>query len=188
MLCRCNICTSFPILRFTISPSPKGQIALSRAYVIPPYSPDANYPNLQTSRVTLRNTESGEETVLHLSKEQETDESLYKDKETGAELKVVDKLPLLEFLANSYKKFGCQLEFITNKSQVRDLCGGIVFARAVTFATYLLIAKDLSCWHTSSGARACAEVPSSQMGFFACKCACLQAASNPAKVNKARQH
>ena len=27
-------------------------------------------------------------------------------------------MPLLEWLANSYKKFGCQLEFVTNKSQV----------------------------------------------------------------------
>lgn len=69
----------------------------------------------------LRNTESGEETVLNLSKEQETDESHYKDNETGAELKVIEKMPLLEFLANSYKKFGCQLEFITNKSQVSRL-------------------------------------------------------------------
>ena len=28
-----------------------------------------------------------------------------------------EKLPLLEWLANNYKKFGCILEFITNKSQ-----------------------------------------------------------------------
>ncbi len=72
----------------------------------------------QTSRVTLRNSQTGEETVLNLSKEQEADESHYKEKETGAELEVIEKMPLLEFLANSYKKFGCQLEFITNKSQV----------------------------------------------------------------------
>ncbi len=26
-----------------------------------------------------------------------------------------DKLPLLEWLANNYKKFGCTLEFVTNK-------------------------------------------------------------------------
>lgn len=37
------------------------------------------------------------------------------DKETGAELEVQDKQPLLEWLANNYKKFGCTLEFITNK-------------------------------------------------------------------------
>ena len=49
---------------------------------------------------------------------QEADASLYKDKETGAELEVIERMPLLEWLANGYKKFGCQLEFITNKSQV----------------------------------------------------------------------
>jgi peptide chain release factor subunit 1 len=33
----------------------------------------------------------------------------------GAELEVQEKQPLLEWLANNYKKFGCALEFITNK-------------------------------------------------------------------------
>jgi peptide chain release factor subunit 1 len=69
--------------------------------------------------VTLRNSVSNEETTLMLSKEQEADASLYKDKETGAELEVIERQPLLEWLANNYKKFGCQLEFITNKSQAR---------------------------------------------------------------------
>lgn len=36
---------------------------------------------------------------------------------TGAELEVQEKLPLLEWLANNYKKFGCTLEFVTNRSQ-----------------------------------------------------------------------
>jgi peptide chain release factor subunit 1 len=39
------------------------------------------------------------------------------DKETGGELEVQEKQPLLEWLANNYKKFGCALEFVTNKSQ-----------------------------------------------------------------------
>jgi peptide chain release factor subunit 1 len=37
------------------------------------------------------------------------------DKETGGELEVQEKQPLLEWLANNYKKFGCALEFVTNK-------------------------------------------------------------------------
>lgn len=37
------------------------------------------------------------------------------DKESGGELEVQEKQPLLEWLANNYKKFGCALEFITNK-------------------------------------------------------------------------
>ncbi len=50
-----------------------------------------------------------------LTAEQAKDGSAFKDKETGAELEVQDKQPLLEWLANNYKKFGCQLEIITNK-------------------------------------------------------------------------
>jgi peptide chain release factor subunit 1 len=40
---------------------------------------------------------------------------LLQDKETGGELEVQEKQPLLEWLANNYKKFGCALEFVTNK-------------------------------------------------------------------------
>lgn len=39
----------------------------------------------------------------------------FKDKESGSDLEVQEKLPLLEWLANNYKKFGCTLEFVTNK-------------------------------------------------------------------------
>ena len=76
---------------------------------------------LQVSRITFRNSTTGEEVTKELSKEQESNETHYKDKETGAELEVIEKMPLLEWLANNYKKFGCQLEFVTNKSQVQ-LC------------------------------------------------------------------
>ena len=72
------------------------------------------------SRITFRNSVTSEEVTKELSKEQESNEVHYKDKETGAELEVIEKMPLLEWLANNYKKFGCQLEFVTNKSQVRS--------------------------------------------------------------------
>lgn len=41
----------------------------------------------------------------------------FKDKESGTDLEVQEKLALLEWLAANYKKFGCTLEFVTNKSQ-----------------------------------------------------------------------
>lgn len=46
--------------------------------------------------------------------------SSFRDAETQAELEVQEKLSLLEWFANEYKRFGCTLEFVTNKSQVRD--------------------------------------------------------------------
>ena len=75
------------------------------------------------SRITFRNSATGKEETKDLTKEQESNEVHYKDKETGAELEVIEKMPLLEWLANNYKKFGCQLEFVTNKSQVHSLPG-----------------------------------------------------------------
>jgi len=37
--------------------------------------------------------------------------------ENGIEVEVIEKISLLEWFANNYKKFGAVLEFITNKSQ-----------------------------------------------------------------------
>jgi peptide subunit release factor 1 (eRF1) len=45
------------------------------------------------------------------------DSSHFHDKETGVELEVEDKTLLLEWFANNFKRFGTQLEFITDRSQ-----------------------------------------------------------------------
>jgi len=36
---------------------------------------------------------------------------------TGQELEVVEKITLVEWFANNYKRFGTTLEFVTNRSQ-----------------------------------------------------------------------
>jgi hypothetical protein len=73
--------------------------------------------NLDTNRHVLKNAVTGEIVIKQLSKEQEVDQSNFRDAETQAELEVQDKLSLLEWFANEYKRFGCMLEFVTNKSQ-----------------------------------------------------------------------
>jgi peptide chain release factor subunit 1 len=76
------------------------------------------WENLDIQRLEVRNPSTGQDDiVLHLTPEQATNDEFFRDKETGAELEVTDKKPLLEWMAENYKKFGCQLEFVTNKSQ-----------------------------------------------------------------------
>ena len=72
---------------------------------------------VQVNRYELMNSTSGEKEVKVLTKDQQADAQHFKDKETGAELEVQETVALLEWLASSYKKFGCALEFVTNKSQ-----------------------------------------------------------------------
>lgn len=57
------------------------------------------------------------EVIVHMTKEQEKDRTLYTDKETGLEMEIVDRTPLLEWFADHYKDFGANLEFVTNRSQ-----------------------------------------------------------------------
>ena len=54
--------------------------------------------------------------MVNLSPEQEAEFS-FQDKETGVDLDKVESKPLLEWFAEEYKKFGCTLEFVTNRSQ-----------------------------------------------------------------------
>ncbi|KAG2319945.1 hypothetical protein Bca52824_013158 [Brassica carinata] len=75
------------------------------------------WENLDINRYELKNSTSGEIVVKHFGKDQETDQSNFHDAETNAELEVQEKMPLLEWFANEYKRFGCTLEFVTNKSQ-----------------------------------------------------------------------
>jgi len=74
------------------------------------------WENLEILRVQLKNPATGEEKVLHLNKGQDLD-AHYRDEKTGAELEVVESISFIEWLANNYKRFGAELEFITNRSQ-----------------------------------------------------------------------
>ncbi|XP_064119482.1 eukaryotic peptide chain release factor subunit 1 isoform X2 [Macrobrachium rosenbergii] len=75
------------------------------------------WENLDIVRYVLKNHQSGEETILHLTPEQEKDKTHFTDKATGVELELVESMPLLEWLANNYKSFGATLEIITDRSQ-----------------------------------------------------------------------
>eukprot|EP00199_Chlamydomonas_sp_CCMP681_P001051 CAMPEP_0119108590 /NCGR_PEP_ID=MMETSP1180-20130426/15250_1 /TAXON_ID=3052 ORGANISM="Chlamydomonas cf sp, Strain CCMP681" /NCGR_SAMPLE_ID=MMETSP1180 /ASSEMBLY_ACC=CAM_ASM_000741 /LENGTH=442 /DNA_ID=CAMNT_0007094219 /DNA_START=35 /DNA_END=1363 /DNA_ORIENTATION=- len=75
------------------------------------------WESLDCDRYELGNPATGKSEVKYLSAEQAKDTSHFKDKETNTDLEVQEKVALLEWLANNYKKFGCALEFVTNKSQ-----------------------------------------------------------------------
>ncbi|XP_039009563.1 eukaryotic peptide chain release factor subunit 1-2-like, partial [Hibiscus syriacus] len=75
------------------------------------------WENLDVNGYMLKHSITGEIIIKRLNKEQEADQSNFRDPETSAELEVQEKMPLLEWFANEYKRFGCSLEFVTNKSQ-----------------------------------------------------------------------
>ena len=75
------------------------------------------WENLPVNRITVKNTSTGEEKILHLTPEQETDESHFHDPDTRVQLEIVERVTLVEWLANSYRSFGANLEFITDRSQ-----------------------------------------------------------------------
>ncbi|KAL3641334.1 Ethylene-responsive transcription factor 13 [Castilleja foliolosa] len=79
------------------------------------------WENLDINRYVLKNSITNEIVIKHLTKEQEADQTNFRDPVTNAELEVQDKekdkILLLEWFANEYRRFGCTLEFVTNRSQ-----------------------------------------------------------------------
>ncbi|CAM8922035.1 unnamed protein product [Rhodiola kirilowii] len=75
------------------------------------------WENMDMNRYMLKHGTTGELIIKHLNREQEADQSNFRDPVTSAELEVQEKMPLLEWFANEYKRFGCTLELVTNKSQ-----------------------------------------------------------------------
>ena len=55
--------------------------------------------------------------VFPLYPSQESNDSHFRDPATGAMLEVVERMTLVEWLANNYKAFGATLEFVTDRSQ-----------------------------------------------------------------------
>ena len=74
------------------------------------------WDNLDIHRFVLRNNSTSEEKVLHLNKEQESQTSYFRDPISGTELETVEKESFVEWLANNYKNFGCNLVFVTDRS------------------------------------------------------------------------
>ncbi|GMH68209.1 hypothetical protein TrST_g5427 [Triparma strigata] len=74
------------------------------------------WENLEIMRYELRNSSTGATSEVHLNKEQEKNDAFFHDTETGVELEVVNKETLVEWMAEHYKDFGCNLEFITDRS------------------------------------------------------------------------
>lgn len=75
------------------------------------------WENLSVNRITVKNPTTGEEKIMFLTPEQEQNDTYFRDATTGVTLEIVEKITLVEWLANSYKSFGANLEFVTDRSQ-----------------------------------------------------------------------
>lgn len=74
------------------------------------------WENLDIDRLVLRNISNSDENVVHLSKEQQANDKFFHDTETGVELEIIEKEPIVEWFANNYKRYGCNLEYVTDRS------------------------------------------------------------------------
>jgi peptide chain release factor subunit 1 len=73
------------------------------------------FENLEITRWILKSSD-GTEVILHTTKRQEQDRSIFMDKETGQEMEVIDQGSMLEWLAEKYQDFGANLEFVSDRS------------------------------------------------------------------------
>ncbi|WFC97406.1 translation termination factor eRF1 [Malassezia yamatoensis] len=108
------------------------------------------WENLEHMRYVVRDSE-GNEQVLLLSKEQEEDRSRFIDSATGSEMDPVEEpQPLLEWIAENYKQFGTNLEFVTDRSQEgMQFCKG--FGGIGGILRYKVAFEDLAMYDEEEG-------------------------------------
>merc|ERR1712113_455347 len=68
-------------------------------------------------RLELSNPHTGTASVIYVALEEEKNPNLYRDKETGVELNVLESKAFVEWIVENYKTFGTKLEFVTDRSQ-----------------------------------------------------------------------
>ena len=74
------------------------------------------WENLDVTRYTLKNKQEVQ-TILNISRSEEAaSRSAFMDPETSQEMEVVEQILLIEWLAERYKDFGANLEFVTDRS------------------------------------------------------------------------
>lgn len=77
------------------------------------------WENLEINRYQLRNRETGEERVLHLSREEEVSKNRGKHFRHGSvELEVLKKERLIDWIIDHHESFGCRLEIISDSTGV----------------------------------------------------------------------
>jgi len=72
---------------------------------------------LEVTRYVLKHPTKGDNRTLFLNPAQEKNTKFFKDQESGLDFDVIDQQPLAEWLCHNYHSFGCQIDFITDKSQ-----------------------------------------------------------------------
>ncbi|KAL5614769.1 hypothetical protein BROUX41_004858 [Berkeleyomyces rouxiae] len=74
------------------------------------------FENLEVTRWVLKDS-TGTNQILHTTKEQEqNDRDKFMDKETGQEMEVAEQSSFLEWIAENYKNYGANLEFVSDRS------------------------------------------------------------------------
>ncbi|KAJ1914747.1 translation termination factor eRF1 [Mycoemilia scoparia] len=73
------------------------------------------FEQLDTNRYTFKGSD-GSEIIRFLNPIQEANKDNFKDPATDQNMDIIEKMPLLEWLAEEYKKFGAALEFVTDRS------------------------------------------------------------------------
>jgi peptide chain release factor subunit 1 len=75
------------------------------------------WENLELVRFVLKNPNTNETKEMYLTPKEGEETDFLNDKKSGVTWDIIEQEELLEWLANNYKKYGSQLEFVTDRSQ-----------------------------------------------------------------------
>jgi len=73
------------------------------------------YENLDMDRYEVKL--AAENKVLYYSTEAARAPDAFKDAKTGQDFEIQEKVQVVEWMAENYKRYGCSLSFVTDRSQ-----------------------------------------------------------------------
>ena len=75
------------------------------------------WDELKLTRVMVQNPSTKEQEALFLTDSEMENGEFQKDEKSGVTLDIIEKIDFLEWLADNYKTYGAQMEFVTDRSQ-----------------------------------------------------------------------
>merc|ERR1712110_322210 len=75
------------------------------------------WESVDLQRIHIKNPHTDKEHFLFVTQEESKDEKHYRDPDTGVELTVEENKLFVEWIVETYKSFGTNLDFITDRSQ-----------------------------------------------------------------------
>jgi len=83
------------------------------------------WEEFEHKRITVHNPHTDLKETVYVTEAGAKDPKLYRDKDSGVELDIIENEPFVEWIVSNYKTFGTKLQFVSDRSsEGNQFCKG----------------------------------------------------------------